>query len=64
MTDNANMRPMTLETLARRLAAKRLKKVAKATGLHYNTLRKIRDDAEANPTLNVMRVLSDHLRSH
>ncbi len=64
MKDLTEISPMTLETLARRLAAKRLKKVAKATGLHYNTLRKIRDDAEANPTLNVMRVLSDYLRSH
>jgi hypothetical protein len=55
-------RLMTLEQLSRHLAGKQLKLVAKKTGLHYNTLRKIRDDPSANPTLNVMATLTDHFR--
>jgi hypothetical protein len=55
-------RLMTLEQLARHLSGKQLKLVAKKTGLHYNTLRKIRDDPAANPTLNVMRSLTEHFR--
>jgi len=57
-------KPMHIDVLSRKLQDKRLKKVAKSTGLHYNTLRKIRDDEDANPTLNVMNTLSDYFRTH
>jgi len=63
MQEAPEMRPMTLEQLARKLADKKLKIVAKRTGLHYNTLRGIKNDPDANPTLNVMKALSAYLRS-
>jgi hypothetical protein len=56
------MELMTLKQLRAGLAKKQLKQVATETGLHYNTLRKIRDDETANPTLNVMLTLTKHLR--
>jgi hypothetical protein len=38
-------------------------KVAEATGVHYNTIRKVRDDLNANPTHKVLQALSDYLES-
>jgi hypothetical protein len=38
-------------------------KVAEATGVHYNTIRKVRDDPNANPTHKVLQALSNYLES-
>jgi len=38
-------------------------KVATATGVHPNTIRNIRDNPDANPTLKVLRAISDHFES-
>ena len=56
------IRPMALTQLSEKLAGIKLKTLAAKTGLHYNTLRKIRDDPDANPTLNVMNTLSEFFR--
>ena len=56
------IRPMSLTQLSEKLTDAKLKTLAAKTGLHYNTLRKIRDDPNANPTLNVMKALSEFFR--
>jgi hypothetical protein len=35
--------------------------VAAATGLHYNTVRDVRDNLEANPTYKVLAALDAYL---
>ena len=52
---------MTLEQVQAALADRRTDKVAEATGLHYNTVREIRDNVNANPTWRVFKALSDYL---
>lgn len=54
---------MTLKEIREALRDRIPKRVAEATGLHYNTIRAIRDDTGANPTYNVMQKLSDYLES-
>ena len=54
---------MTLEHIRSALQDRRIGKVAKATGLHYNTIRDIRDNPEANPTWRVMKALNDYLEA-
>ena len=51
----------TLEQIAEALQDRRADKVAKATGLHYNTIRDIRDNPHANPTWKVLKALNDYL---
>lgn len=53
---------LTLEQIRHALQDRRPKAVAQATGLHYNTVRKVRDAAAANPTHRVMAALSDYLQ--
>lgn len=36
-------------------------KVARATGLHYNTLRDMRDNPDTNPKLRTMETISAYL---
>ena len=36
-------------------------KVAKATGLHYNTIRDVRSNPHANPSHSTLKALSDYL---
>lgn len=55
---------MTLDQIRAALRDRRLAKVAEATGLHYNTIREVRDNQNANPTYKVIRVLSDYLTQH
>jgi hypothetical protein len=38
-------------------------KVAEATGVHYNTIRQVRDNPNANPTHKVLLALSNYLES-
>lgn len=52
---------MTLEMIREKLQDRRVPLVADATGLHYNTIRQIRDTPEANPTYKVVKALSDYL---
>ena len=52
---------LTLEEIREKLSDRRLGLVADATGLHLNTVRQVRDNAEANPTYKVIRALSDYL---
>lgn len=52
---------MTLESVREALRDRRVSMVAKATGLHYNTVRDVRDNPEANPTYKVLKALSDYL---
>lgn len=52
---------MTLEQIRSALADRKVSVVAKAVGIHPNTLRTIIKDPEANPTHRVMKALSDYL---
>ena len=52
---------LTLDQIRAALRDRRLAKVAEATGLHYNTIREVRDNPDANPTYKVIKVLSDYL---
>lgn len=52
---------LTLDQIRAALRDRRLAKVAEATGLHYNTIREIRDSPDANPTYKVIKALSDYL---
>lgn len=52
---------MTLEQIQKALSDRMPIKVAKATGLHYNTIRAIRDNPNVNPTYKVIKALSDYL---
>ena len=52
---------LTLEVIREKLKDRRVPLVADATGLHYNTIRQIRDTPEANPTYKVVKALSDYL---
>lgn len=54
---------MTLEQIRAALADRMPGKVSEATGLHYNTIREVRDNPNANPTYKVVRALSDYLSS-
>lgn len=52
---------MTLESIREALKDRRVSMVAEATGLHYNTVRDLRDNEKANPTYKVLKALSDYL---
>jgi hypothetical protein len=52
---------MTLERISEGLKDRRLMVVSEATGVHWNTIRTIRDNPKANPTYQVLVKLSDYL---
>lgn len=54
---------MKLEELRGLLQDRRVSIVAKATGIHFNTIREIRDNKDANPTYRVITKLADYLDS-
>ena len=54
---------MTLEQIRKALSDRMPSKVAQATGLHYNTIREIRDNPNANPTYKVLLALSTYFES-
>jgi hypothetical protein len=54
---------MTLEQIRFALADRMPMKVAAVTGIHYNTIRKVRDNPDVNPTHKVLQALSDYLES-
>ena len=52
---------MTLEQIKQALRDRRPGIVAEEAGLHANTVRDVRDNADANPTYKVFKALSDYL---
>lgn len=54
---------MTLEQIRNALSDRMPVKVAEATGLHYNTIREVRDNPDANPTYKVLSALSTYLEN-
>jgi len=52
---------MTLEEIRGMLQDRRVSIVAEATGIHFNTIRDIRDNKDANPTYRVMTKLAEYL---
>jgi len=52
---------LSLETIRKELQDRAPGKVAAAAGLHYNTVRAVRDDPNANPTYRVVVALSEYL---
>ena len=52
---------MTLQDIRNALQDRRLLMVAEATGLHYNTIKQVRDNPSSNPTHKVLSGLSDYL---
>ena len=55
---------LTLEQIRQRLQDRRTDAVAQATGLHYNTVRDVRSNPDANPTYKVLKALSDYLEGN
>jgi hypothetical protein len=52
---------MTIEAIRLALRDRRISMVAEATGLHYNTIRGVRDSNVANPSYRVLKALSNYL---
>jgi hypothetical protein len=52
---------MTIEAIRLALQDRRLSMVSTATGLHYNTIKGVRDNEAANPSYRVIKALSDYL---
>lgn len=55
---------MKLEDIRGLLKDRRVSIVAKATGIHFNTIREVRDNQDANPTYKVMMKLTDYLEGN
>jgi len=51
---------MTLQKIRDKLADRRLSVISAATGLHYNTLRSVRDNPSSNPTWRVITLLAEY----
>lgn len=54
---------LTLDQIRTRLRDSSPLKVSKASGIHYQTIRAIRDGTNANPTWRSVKALSDYLES-
>jgi len=54
---------LTLQQIRQQLQDRRLSVVSERTGLHPNTLRDIRNNADCNPSHRVLAALSDYIRS-
>lgn len=55
---------LTLEQIRAQMQDRRLHLIGKATGLHYNTLRDVRDNLDANPTYKVIKLLNDYFQGN
>ncbi len=53
---------MPIEEIRKQLQDRSPKKVALACGVHFQTVRAIRDGKNTNPTLRVMEALSSYLQ--
>lgn len=51
---------LTIEEISRMLSDRRLGVVSEATGLHYNTIRAIRDGTSKKPSHDTIKALSDY----
>jgi len=51
---------LTIEAIKLALQDRRISMVSNATGLHYNTIKGIRDNESANPSYKVLKALSDY----
>jgi hypothetical protein len=54
---------IALEKVKAALKDLRLERVAESTGLHYNTLRDIRDNPNANPRWSTMVALDRYMQT-
>jgi hypothetical protein len=54
---------VSLEKIQAALKDLRLERVSEATGLHYNTLRDIRDNPQANPRWSTMTALDRYMQT-
>ena len=52
---------MTIEAIRLALQDRRISMVSTATGLHYNTIKSVRDNEDANPSYKVLKALSNYL---
>jgi len=52
---------LTIEAIRLALRDRRISMVSAATGLHYNTIKAVRDNEDANPSYKVLKALSDYL---
>lgn len=52
---------LTLEQIRIGLSDRVISKISAATGVHYNTIRAIKDNPDANPTYRVLVALSEYL---
>lgn len=52
---------MTIQDIRAALRDRRISMVAAATGLHYNTVKSVRDRPDANPSYRVILLLSEYL---
>lgn len=53
---------LTLPEVVQQLQDRKLSKVAEATGVHENTLRRIRDGQQQNPAYETLKAVSDYLQ--
>ena len=51
---------MTIEQIRVALRDRRISMVSVSTGLHYNTIKSVRDNESANPSYKVLKALSDY----
>jgi len=58
---NNNM--LTLELIRAQLQDRRLTVISEKTGLHPNTLRDIRNNADCNPSHRVLAALSEYMKN-
>lgn len=54
---------LTLEAIRRALQDRNIAAVSEATGIHPNTLYRIRDGSRENPSYSTIVTLSDYLRA-
>jgi hypothetical protein len=54
---------LTLELIRAQLQDRRLTVISEKTGLHPNTLRDIRNNADCNPSHRVLAALSQYIES-
>ena len=52
---------LTLEQISEKLKDRRLGMISDATGLHYNTIKAIRDGDSKRPSHDTIKALSDYL---
>ena len=55
------MQLLSLEQIRKALEDRRLRVVARETGLHYQTLYRIVNDETKDPVLSTVKLLSDYL---